>query len=146
MAAGDLQALQKLHDANLVALRVGQLAQDKGSARAVKDFGRQLIADHTRAERMIGGYLRRYGLDITTFTTTDEDPDHEVLATKSGAAFDRALAPQVAADHQKAIGLIEAARNDTVDEALMTLYDQLMTTERAHKREAQILPVSRVGV
>jgi len=146
MAAGDRQVLQRLHDANQMQIQMGQLAQDKGSARAVRDFGRRLIADHTQAEKMIGEYLRRHGLDVTTFaTTTSQDPDHDLLATKSGAAFDQFFAAQVAIDHQKAIDLLETARNETADD-LMTLLDQFMTAERAHKRAARVLlPVSGGG-
>jgi putative membrane protein len=147
VAAGDRQVLQRLHDANQMQIQMGQLAQDKGSARAVRDFGRRLIADHTQAEKMIGDYLRRYGLDVTTFaTTTSQDPDHDLLATKSGLAFDQFFAAQVAIDHQKAIDLLETARNETADDDLMTLLDQLMTAERAHKRAARVLsPVSGGG-
>jgi putative membrane protein len=145
VSPADRQILQKLHDTNQLENQMGRLAQDRGSAKAVKDFGRQLIADHAQADRKIGDYLRQHGLDATAFaSTTSSDPDHEVLATKSGVAFDHAFALQTAVDHQKALDLLEAARNDTSDDALRTLYDDLLVAVRAHKRAAQGLLSSKV--
>jgi putative membrane protein len=148
VTAADRQVLQKLHDANQTQIQMGELAQGKGSAKAVRDLARQLIAEHTRAEKMIGDYLRRRGLDPSMFaTTTRPDPEHEVLAAKFGLAFERAFAAQAATDHQKVLNLLETARNDTADDELMTLFDQLKTTERAHKRAAQAaLADPRIGV
>jgi predicted outer membrane protein len=144
VTAADRQVLQKLHDANQMEIQMGHLAQDKGSARAVKDFGSRLIADHTQAEKKIGDYLRRHALDVTAFaSTTSEDSDHDALATRSGVAFDRVFMVQAATDHQKAIDLLERARNDTADDELKALYEQLLTTARAHKKAAQELSSSK---
>jgi len=53
---------------------------------------------------------------------------------------------RAAGDHQKTIDLLETSRNETADDELMTLFDQLMTAERAHKRAARVLlPVSGGG-
>jgi hypothetical protein len=56
-------------------------------------------------------------------------------------------------DAQKTIDLLETARNETVDDELMTLFDQLMRAERAHVKGSDVvagccrlLPVSRCGV
>ena len=54
VTAGDRHVLQKLYEADQMQIQMGQLAQDQGSAKAVKDFGRRLIADHTQAEKLMG--------------------------------------------------------------------------------------------
>jgi putative membrane protein len=144
VAISDRLVLERLHDANRSAIEAGRLAQNRGGTREVKALGRQLIADHTRSEQMIAEYLRRRGLDPRPpATATTEDADEAVLATKLGATFDRAFAARALADHRRTLDLLEAARNDTTDDELMILYDQVLTTERAHKRAAQTLPVSK---
>jgi putative membrane protein len=140
LAGADRAALQKLHDADAVDLQMGELAQDKGSTRTTRSLGRQLVADEAVSERKIDAYLRKRGTDLSALaTTTNADPDHELLATRSGLEFDRAFATQAVTDHEKTLELIESARVETGDDTLRMLYDELETTVRAHKRAAEQL-------
>jgi putative membrane protein len=146
LSAGDKPTLQKLHDANQMEMQMGQLAIDRGSSKAVKDFGRQLVNDHTAADKQLGDYLRKRGLDIAVLaTTTSADANHELLATKTGVAFDRAFALQMIADHQKVIDLVNSARISTPDDQLRMLYDTLLPTLEAHQKTARTLANARAG-
>jgi len=134
----DKATIQKLHDGNQLEMQMGKLAQDKGSTRAVRDFGKTLVADHMAADRRLDEHLRKRGLDLSALAaTTNADPDHEMLATKTGVDFDRAFAQQLIRDHQKVIELLDSARVETADDSLRLLYDQLTVTVRAHKRAAE---------
>jgi predicted outer membrane protein len=136
----DKSTIQKLHDGDQLAIQMGKLAQDKGSTRAARAYGQRLVADNTLAERKIDAYLRKRGADLSALaSTTNADPDHELLATKSGVEFDRAFARQIVSDHQKSLDLIESARVETGDDALGVLYDDLTTTLRADQRAAKDL-------
>lgn len=134
----DQATVQKLHDANQMEIQMGSLAKEKGSTKAVREFGRQLIADHTAADHRLDDYLRRRGAALKTLaTTTSADPDHELLATKSGTDFDRTFALQMIADHTKAITLVESARIETADGQLRELLETLLPKLQAHKKTAQ---------
>jgi putative membrane protein len=136
----DKSTVQKLHDADQLAIQMGKLAQEKGSTRGVRAYGQRLVADHTLAEHKIDAYLRKRGADLSALaSTTNADPDHELLATKSGVEFDRAFARQMVSDHQKSLDLIESARVETGDDTLRILYDDLTTALRADKRAAEDL-------
>ncbi len=140
----DRATIQKIHDANQMEIQMGSLAKDKGSTKAVREFGRKLVADHTLAERKLDAYLRRRGLDVRTLaSTTSADPDHELIATKSGTEFDRAFALQMIQDHTKTIELVESARIGTADADLRTYFEELVSTLQAHKRAAQDIVVAR---
>jgi putative membrane protein len=136
----DKTTIQKLHDGDQLAIEMGKLAEDKGSTRQTRDYGRRLVTDHTAAERKLEGYLRKRGVDLSALPpTARSDADHEMLATKSGLEFDRAFSQQVIRDHQVAIELLDSARVETADDALRLFYDELLTTESAHKRAAEEL-------
>jgi putative membrane protein len=140
VTAADKLTLQKLHDGNQLEIQMGRLALDKGSTRAMRDYARALVTDHTFAERQLDEYLRRRGTDITALgSTTNADPEHELLATKSGPDFDRAFAQQMVRDHQRMLDLLESARVETPDDELRMLYDRLTKTARAHRRGAEDL-------
>src|SRR4051812_8806786 len=59
VSASDRPMIQRLHDANQMEIQMGRLAQEKGASRLVKNFGRQLVADHTAADKRLDDYLRR---------------------------------------------------------------------------------------
>jgi putative membrane protein len=143
--AGDKATLQKLHDANQMEIQMGGLAQDHGSTKAVREFGKRLVKDHTAADAKLEAFLRTRGSDLTSFaTTTSADADHELLATKSGTDFDRAFGQQMVRDHQKAIDLINSARVETADDSLRMLYDQLVPVIQNHKRVAEQIVAASV--
>ena len=138
LALADKATIQKLHDGNQMEIQMGKLAQDRGSTKSVREFGRKLVEDHTAADRKLEEFLHQRGTSLTAFaTTTSADSDHELLATRSGTEFDRAFGLQMVRDHQKVIDLIDSARVETADETLRMLYDQLVPTIQAHKRAAE---------
>jgi putative membrane protein len=140
LAPSDKLTLQKLHDGNQTQIQMGKLAQDKGSTRAVRDFGRRLSNDHSVADRKLDEYLRTRGTDITALaTTTSADPTHELLATKFGVDFDRAFTQQTVQDLQDTLDLLSSARVETADDTLRLLYDELITTIGSDKKTAEDL-------
>jgi predicted outer membrane protein len=135
--ATERETLQKLHDANQMEIEMGELAKRKGSSKAVRQFGAQLVADHTQADRKIDAYLRKRGSDLRSLATVAASPEHAVIGAKSAAEFDRAFALRMIADHTRVIELVEGARKETGDEDLRVIYDELLPTLQAHKRAAQ---------
>jgi putative membrane protein len=140
LTASDRATIQKLHDMNQLQIRMGRLAQERGGSRAVKAVGRKLVAEHTAAEQKLDEYLHKRGSSLADLaTTTSADADHELLATRSGAEFDRAFALKIVADHTRTIDMLQSARIATYDDVLRDLYDAMVDTEEAHKRAAQDL-------
>jgi putative membrane protein len=138
LSASDRPVIQKLHDLNQLEIQMGNLAQEKGTSKAVRSFGKTLVTDHERADRQLDDYLRKRGSGLKLLaTTTSIDADHDLLATRTGTEFDRAFGLQMIADHQKAIDMLESARIATGDDDLRAIYEALLPTLRDHKRAAQ---------
>ena len=62
-----------------------------------------------------------------------------MMATKSGAEFDKAFALQMVEDHQKALDLVDSSSVSTQDEGVRTLLNGLKPVLQAHKKIAQAL-------
>jgi predicted outer membrane protein len=138
LMASDRPTLQRLHDGNQLQARMGRLAQERGAARAIKALGRKLAADHVAADKKLDAYLRKRGSSLSELaSTTSADADHELLATRAGAEFDRTFSLQIVADHRRTIEMLQSARIATFDDVLRDFYDELIETEEAHKRAAQ---------
>src|SRR5215213_1268077 len=45
--------LSKLHHANQMEIEAGKLAQEKGSSKAVKAYGKTLVRDHSAADKKV---------------------------------------------------------------------------------------------
>jgi len=135
---GDRATIRQMHEADQTAIQMGKLARDKGSARAARDLGRVLIADGSRAEQELDKFLRTRGSDLSALgSATSADADHELLATKVGAEFDRAFALQAIHDAQTVLDRLSSARIETADDDLRAIYDDLTKLASAHKRAAE---------
>jgi putative membrane protein len=87
-------------------VELGQLAQQKGHAQVVRDFGERMVSDHSQAN----DHLMRLGKDASPSIPKDPDPAHkrihDELNQTSGKDFDIAyMASQIQA-HQKTVNLL----------------------------------------
>jgi len=87
-------------------VELGKLAQQKGHAQAVRDFGERMVSDHSQAN----DHLMRLGKDVSPSIPKDPDPAHkrmrDELNQPSGKDFDIAyMASQIQA-HQKTANLL----------------------------------------
>jgi putative membrane protein len=133
----DRATVQALHDLNRTQIQMGSLAKTRGFNKATRSFGGQLMADHKLAERKLDAYLRKHGTSVDALVTASLSPDHVLLATRTGADFDREFTLQIIADHNKVIDTIETAASATSDAELRAIYEQVLPILRAHKRAAQ---------
>jgi predicted outer membrane protein len=69
-------------------VELGQLAQQKGHAQAVRDFGERMVSDHSQAN----DHLMRLGKDVSPSIPKEPDPVHkrmrDELNQTSGKDFD----------------------------------------------------------
>ena len=86
---------------------LGQLAEQKGRAQAVKDFGHQMAADHGKANQQLAQLAKAANLP----EPSDLDEEHKAMRSQleqsSGADFDLAYIRGQVADHQKTAQLFE---------------------------------------
>jgi putative membrane protein len=85
----------------------GQLAEQKGRAQAVKDFGHQMVADHGQANQRLAQLAQAANIP----QPGDLDEEHKAMRAQlnklSGVDFDLAYIRGQIADHQKTAQLFE---------------------------------------
>ncbi|HYF38493.1 MAG TPA: DUF4142 domain-containing protein, partial [Gemmatimonadales bacterium] len=93
---GQLDALRQdsrfIFDAassNLMEIRLGQAAQTKASNQAVKQFGQQMVTDHTNLQNQLTATISRGNTQFKPGMTDDHEEEVERLEKLSGAEFDR---------------------------------------------------------
>lgn len=86
---------------------LGQLAMQKAQSGPAKDMARQLVDDHTKANRELTEIATKRHVDVPS------QPESEALSKEkswgTGTAYDNAYAQAMVKDHRKAIALFTDA-------------------------------------
>lgn len=85
----------------IAEVKLGQLAEDKGQSDAVKDFGKRMVADHSKANDQLQSAASQINLQLPTEPSRMDQEQYTKLSKLSGKAFDRAYARDMLKDHEK---------------------------------------------
>lgn len=126
---------------NTAEVEAGQLAENKGDNKEVRDFGAMMVKDHGEAQ----GKLKAIAGSLSVSAPDSVDQEHKDLKTKlsdlSGKAFDKAYIDAQLKDHRATIALFEkeinGGSNTQLKEfATSTLPHIKMHLEKAEKLQA----------
>lgn len=111
-APTDAQIAQIVLTANSADSAAGVLAESKGSMKSVRDFGRQMAADHGAVNKHAVELATKLGLTPEQSPTSqslkdDGDQNMQKLQGLSGAAFDRAYVDHEVALHQQVLDALD---------------------------------------
>lgn len=140
------QLIGTLHRVNQIEIEAGKMAQRRGRTEAMKRYGATLEHDHATADQRLKEYASRHGIDVNTAPPTGigtqlDQGRHELdnLQQLGGAAFDREFAELMVQDHQRAIEMVDRARNEITDPTLKAMLGEIEPNLREHKQIAQNL-------
>lgn len=106
-AANDQKFLQSAAVDGATEVALGQQAMLRAQSNPTRDMARQLVADHTQANRELASIAMRKHVEIST------QPDPSAMAKEqtwgTGAMYDHAYANAMVHDHHDAINLFSAA-------------------------------------
>lgn len=103
----DQQFVTEATQSGLAEISLGQLAQQKAASAQVKQYGQQMIKDHTQANSQLKPLATKKGLTVPTAPNAQQKATRDRLAGLSGSAFDRAYMQQMEQDHAKAVALFQ---------------------------------------
>jgi putative membrane protein len=127
----------KLGDAGLAEVALGQLAQEKGAAQSVKDFGSMMVKDHSAVNDELKGIAARKNVTLPAAPGEDHQKQMQDLAKKSGAAFDKDYIDAMVKGHEKVADELEQTSKDATDAEVKAFADKILPAVRAHLEEAK---------
>lgn len=122
--------------ANLLEVRMGQLAVDKGSTKSVKKMGQEMIDGHTQANAELRKIAAKSGLDMPSTLTPDKQDIYDHLSSLSGTQFDDAYTAQVQQSHADAISLFNQQAKATTNPDLTAYANKLLPALKQHENMA----------
>ena len=107
LAAGDKAFLKKAVEGDNSEMRLGQMAEQGGSSRGVREFGHMLNTDHAKAKADALPVASAHGLAPTDDMAPEAREEAGRLKGLSGTTFDREFASYMVKDHKKDIADFE---------------------------------------
>jgi len=118
---------------------LGQLAQQKASNQAVRDFGQRMVTDHSKLNDELKALATQKGATLPTQMSHSERSTTSHLQNESGASFDQAYIKDMVKDHKKDVKEFEKATNDVTDPDLKAWAQKALPTLQQHLQMAQNL-------
>ena len=95
----DQQFVNEAAQGGMLEVELGQLALKNGASGEVKNFGQQMVTDHTRLNDELGNAAKNDGLQVPTALSAKQRAEIESLSKISGKEFDSKYAQLMVKDH-----------------------------------------------
>ena len=100
---GDTKFAVKAADAGMLEVQLGELAQSKGVSKEVKDLGKMMVTEHSKANEELKALAQTKNISLPATLSDECRKKYQDLAEKSGADFDDAFTEAMVKDHKNAI-------------------------------------------
>jgi putative membrane protein len=130
------QVLLSLHGANVMEIAAGQLALTHSSSSAVKQFGAELVKDHSLADETVVALAARRNIPLPP---QKEDEGIKRLSGLRDEPFDAAFIQMMVDDHVKAIAMVQSAQKRIAEPQLAAFLKMLLPTLERHRDTAMSL-------
>lgn len=140
------EILSRLHHDSEMEIKMGKLAQEKGSAKSIKEFGKALVEDHTAADKKVKDLAKKLNITLSepsALTTAEKQKMSEhkkagdELKTAKGIEFDQKFINAMKLDHEKAVAMLEQSNAENED--VKKLVSELLPTLRNHHRTSLLI-------
>ena len=155
LSDAELQVLAHLHHSDMLEVRTGKLAMEKGGDAGVKSFGKMLVDEHGADARMILSLVGKHGQTLPDMKPVSEADQADLqlaqqtmarLAELSGKDFDREFLRAQVAMHDKTLAKLDrdiATIKDNADLVSMLRNDRPVLVK--HREHAQTLLGQHAG-
>ena len=140
-AADDNAFVEKMAQANIAEVKLGQLAAERASNAQVKQFGRRMASDHQKANNELKQVASKMAVQLPAETDAKHQQLYDRLSTLKGAEFDREYMKAMVDGHKKAESAFSKQADQQKTEidrwAASTLPTIRMHLEHAKQLESQ---------
>jgi putative membrane protein len=132
----DIQFLVRVAGINMEEIKLGQLAQQKGTITDVKDMGKMMEDDHTKAESDLTALALKKSITLPIALDSTAQSDYQKLNNLSGSDFDKKYSGMMVKGHTVAIDLFEKESVDAGDTEIRQMAIATLPTLQKHLNDA----------
>lgn len=121
----------------MTEVKLGELAQKNGVSNSVKEFGRRMEKDHTKADDNLKEAANKASISLPSDMSAADRATYDRLSKLHGAAFDRAYAQTMVKDHEKDVAAFEKESRQGQKTSIKSFAQQTLPTLKEHLQLAQ---------
>jgi putative membrane protein len=133
----DTHFVKQAATCGLAEVKAGELAQERAASPQVKKFAKQMVEDHSKANKELEELAGRKGWQLPREMDDKHRKEIEKLSRLSGEEFDREFMKCQVDAHQEAVKLFEEQSQGGRDADLKAWAATTLPTLREHLRMAQ---------
>lgn len=116
-AFSDNDFVMQAANGGMEEVMAGKLAVSQGTSSAVKDLGKMMVSDHTKANNELKTIATKNNITVPAAVDAATKQKLDDLASKKGADFDKAYTAMMEEGHSKTIALFmtEASKGSNAD-------------------------------
>ncbi len=125
--------IMKAANGGMTEVALGKVAADKGQMQEVKDFGKQMVTDHSKANNDLKSVASNLGVTVPDKV----DSKHQAMIDKfskmsAGDAFDKAYVKDMVKDHEMDISEFEKAEKEVKNADLKSFIEKTVPVMKEH--------------
>jgi len=134
----DEQFITKAAQGGLMEVEVGKLAQEKASSNEVKEYGKKLEQDHSKANEQLKKLAESKNVPMPTDMGAEKAAVDKLRAL-SGDEFDKAFLKMAVKDHKKDVNAFQKQSTNAMDSDVKEFASKTLPTLQEHLKEAEEL-------
>lgn len=124
---------------SMAEIQLGELARSKSNAPEVKELGRMMMEDHSKANEALKIIAADKNIQLPAKASEDKQQVAIQLSSKNGSDFDRAYISQMVKDHEASIQLFENGQKTVKDSALKAFIENTLPVLHKHMQHVSTL-------
>jgi putative membrane protein len=137
VSKGDQDFAVNTANAGMTEIQAGQMAEQKGMAKDVKEYGAMMVKDHTAAADKLKAIATSKNITLPSTVSSDMQKNLDDLNKKEGKDFDKAYIDMMISDHKKVISAFEDEAKNGSDADIRGFADSTLHVLRHHLDEAE---------
>jgi putative membrane protein len=132
-------------EGGIAEVDAGNLAQQKGNAQNVKDFGAMMVKDHSAANEKLQSIAAAKGITLPTSASVGQMAAKAKLDLLSGTTFDTSYVKGQVRAHEQTIGLFRKEITSGQDADAKAFAKETLPTVRSHLKAIKAI-AAQAGV
>ena len=128
----DTEFAVKAASGGLLEVELGKLAEEKGRSANVKEFGAQMVKDHSKANAELKALAASKNITIPSTPGEDQQKDIADIRKLSGAEFDKKYISYMKDDHEEDVKEFKKAADDSKDADLKAFAAKTLPVLQMH--------------
>lgn len=137
LSTSDANFLKEAASGGMMEVELGKVAQQKASSEKVKEFGKKMEQDHSKANSDLKQLASDKGVDLPSSLDSKHKSTVDRLSKLSGPDFDRQYMNNMVKDHKEDVSKFQSEANKAKDPDVKQFASKTLPTLKEHLQLAE---------